>query len=114
MTTAPGTTVTSAGASASSGDSDTITSAPPADGSTSLLLQTVTLPNGARSTLTSVAVAGGGAEGVGGPTPAGGAGPSGTATGSLQSQGAAPGTRALLGWEMVGALGGAVGVAMVL
>ena len=82
---------------------------------TSVVLRTTTLPNGAPSTVTDLTIVRGTATGVVTPTgTAGVAGGSQTTTGSpgLQTN-LSPRSRSW-GWEVVGALGGAVGFAMVL
>ncbi|MCJ1439612.1 MAG: hypothetical protein MMC23_000092 [Stictis urceolatum] len=79
---------------------------------TSLVVETTTLPDGSLETVTSVTW-------VSGPEAAetgGAAGATGTGTGpsgSLQSEGLAPRSRAF-GWEAVGVIGGAVGFALAL
>lgn len=98
--------------------SNTVTRAPtPASprSQTSFILQTTTLGNGVQSTITAVTVIQATDNGV--VTPSGTAGvgpPSGTTRGSPGLQtGLAPRSRCW-GWEAVGVLGGAIGVAMVI
>ena len=90
-------------------------SAAPKPSQTSLVLHTTTLANGVQSTFTAITVVQ--ASNSAGLTPsgsAGAAGASGTSSGTPGLQtGLAPRSRSW-GWEVVGVVGGAVGVAMVL
>ena len=82
---------------------------------TSVVLRTTNLPNGGQSTITEYTIVKGSATGIATPSgTAGVAGGSETSTGapSLQTN-LSPRSRSL-GWEVVGALGGAVGFAMML
>ena len=100
--------------SASAGVSGSSAAGPGSE--TSVVFRTTTLPNGAQSTVTALTIVKGTETGV--VTPSGTAGVAGgsseTTTGSpgLQTN-LSPRSRSL-GWEVMGALGGAVGFAMVL
>lgn len=103
---------TAAGSQSTTAPGSESTSAAAQSSHTSVFLQTTTLPGGAQSTITAVTVVPGPAA----PTPSGTAGAkSGTSTTAapgLQSGGAV--ASRMVGWELAGLLGGAVGVAMVL
>ena len=74
------------------------------------MLQTVTAQDGAQSTLTAITeIEGGGAAATSEASAAGTT----TADGALQSQGSVPNHK-IWGWEAIGVVGGAIGVAMVI